>query len=201
MTYHEITNTESTLDRSVLVADMDEAMLETGAWPRYNPQMVESIVVQRCPDSIGRMHGDDHVTGRLLLWPCEGWTSYKITWKDTEGHQHGRVWSYLEVTAVHESSSQTYPLCSAATEAGTVWVYRYGDQEFAELQPRKDRRAPQIGIEVIPVGLKEDPMTAARYERFTLGLRESGMTYQEFDRHDQPFKHWFGDDLQDVDHE
>lgn len=188
MTYHEI---RSYLDQSMLVADMDEVMLQTGAWPRYNPQMVESIVVQHLPGvSVSRLGFDSLRMVDVAIYVRPHYNLYKILWKDSEGHSHGHVWEYPTEVLYREClGGVTYPLGSAATEAGTVWLYMRGAEQWAELQGRGGQRMPRIPVDVIPSITVGD-------DRAVQGLKDP-MRYQEFPRDGQDFRFWFGDDLED----
>lgn len=89
----------------------------TGAHPDYDPRMAESIRVDRYPER----------------------TAWGITWTDTGGVRHGRVFEYLDTAALDklrgEDPDKIYPLALASTQAGCVWVWMAPDgTETATLQ-------------------------------------------------------------------
>lgn len=176
---------------------IDDLILATGANPNYDPQMVESILVQRLEGLRGSRLFDPNgiiSTAPMALMKSSGYVSYKVLWTDSQGHHHGRLWSYSRAFIETNCDGHLYPLVCAATQAGCVWVHRSSTEEFAEIQAASGRN-PRITIEA----LGEDIEGAEQevLDRMILGLplRWQAIPYSDPENH--PWEFWFGDDLDD----
>lgn len=119
----------------------------TGAHPDYNPQMAESIEVFSNEPTI--IDGNIHVP----LLDRLAWT---ITWTDTDGGRHGRIWNYardiVEALGLGDGAhGGAFPLAVASTQAGCVWVWKKGTEIWAEVQQAHGDhdRYPRIPIKSI----------------------------------------------------
>jgi hypothetical protein len=171
-----------------VATDTEAAIMDaTGAYPRYNPQMAESIVVQHLRGVLGIRHPESD--DPIVLRNDPDHDSYKVLWTDTGGHHHGRMWSYrkhyLDKITLE---GELYPTICASTEAGTVWAYLDVDgTEWAEIQTARGRN-PRIDVEQL----------TGDDERSQLGLSlpmiwQGALWTNECDD-GTSFFFWFGDD-------
>lgn len=166
---------------------------DVGAWPRFAPQMAESILVQKIyPMNIGRFPASKNGLFALFT-PGIHQVCYKVLWTDTDGYHHGRawVWSLERLIAISREQKVGYPIAIASTEAGCIWIYRENGHDSAYLQTTTPRGIP-IAIENL------DPSKPDEQRRAVKGLFKDGMTWERCtgDEH-EGYQVWFGDDLED----
>lgn len=165
---------------------------DVGAWPRYAPQMAESILVQRVyPMTLSRTHRQQGHGLEALFAPGSHMVCYKMLWTDTNGHHHGRawIWSLDNIVIVDRRKQSHYPMAIASTEAGCMWVYRDNGRDTAELQT--------AGPHGIPLNIEElDPSKPDEQKRAIKGLFENGMVWNRCTGDEAAgYQVWFGDDL------